>query len=394
MADNVTINTLSGSPKAAADEVTFSGDTAQIQLMHPVMVSGSEGSKTVSEVFAAAGSPSANVLSMQGVTSGTPVTANRLDPAATTGSITVVDSATTTASNGISQSITTGTPTASSSVSCTVTGHSTVTVQLSGTASSTCSFERSIDGGTTYTTFSLEEVGIGSAVSSLAMSDNKAYIFRGNCGGLTNVRVRCTAYTSGTVSVKIQPSYGPGQLPVNQGIAASAANAWTMDIARQGGTTLVADDGVAAGSPLMIGGVARRARRTAVSADADSVYASMDRYGRQQVVGVDLTVSATQVTASGDTSLVAAPGSGSRLKILRVEGSNSHATTALTAGLKSTSVNGGSVFGKKYLPAVGGMAAWTFPNGHIVCGDNEAFSANLSSAGQVEYTTYYETILT
>ena len=145
-----------------------------------------------------------------------------------------------------------------------------------------------------------------------------------------------------------------------------------------------------------IGGRASRARRTAESAEGDAAVIALDRYGRVQTApGPDLTVSATQVTASGDTSLVAAPGAGSRLKILRVEASNSHATVAVTAGLKSTSLNGGSVFGKKYLPAVGGQAAWVFPNGHLMCGDNEAFSANLSAGSTtIEYTVYYETVTT
>ena len=50
MADNVTINTLTGSPAAAADEVTYSGDVANVQLMRPVLVTGTEGSKTVVEL--------------------------------------------------------------------------------------------------------------------------------------------------------------------------------------------------------------------------------------------------------------------------------------------------------------------------------------------------------
>jgi hypothetical protein len=46
MADNLTLPPT-GSPKAATDEVTYSGDTAMVQLVRMVEVSGSEGSKTV-----------------------------------------------------------------------------------------------------------------------------------------------------------------------------------------------------------------------------------------------------------------------------------------------------------------------------------------------------------
>lgn len=53
MADNVTLpaqGSGSTTPIVAADEVTYSGDTAKVQLMRMVVVSGSEGSKTLSEI--------------------------------------------------------------------------------------------------------------------------------------------------------------------------------------------------------------------------------------------------------------------------------------------------------------------------------------------------------
>jgi hypothetical protein len=48
MADNFPLpsNTVS-SKNAATDEVTYSGDTADVQLMRPVLTTGAEGSKTV-----------------------------------------------------------------------------------------------------------------------------------------------------------------------------------------------------------------------------------------------------------------------------------------------------------------------------------------------------------
>lgn len=46
MADNFPLTPGSGR-NAATDEVTFSGDTADVQLVRPVLVSGSEGAKTV-----------------------------------------------------------------------------------------------------------------------------------------------------------------------------------------------------------------------------------------------------------------------------------------------------------------------------------------------------------
>lgn len=153
-----------------------------------------------------------------------------------------------------------------------------------------------------------------------------------------------------------------------------------------------AQDAAASGNPVLAGAVARRARITAMSADGDAVSLSADRYGRLNTVGIDHSTVAVQATASGDTALVAAPGAGNRLKILRVKLCNSHASTALTVGLKTAAHNSGSVFEKNYLPALGGQAVVVFPLGHLLCGDNEAFNVNLSGAGQIECTVYYETI--
>lgn len=47
MADNTQLNLGTGGKKAATDEVTYSGDTADVQLARIVTVTGAEGSKTV-----------------------------------------------------------------------------------------------------------------------------------------------------------------------------------------------------------------------------------------------------------------------------------------------------------------------------------------------------------
>ncbi len=99
---------------------------------------------------------------------------------------------------------------------------------------------------------------------------------------------------------------------------------------------------------------------------------------------VAMSATFLQVTASGDTTLVA---SGTR-KLKRVEASNS-TTTAVVVGLKVASLNSGAVFGKKYLPASGGLAVWVFPDDYLQV-TSEVIAANLSTSGQVEMTAYYE----
>ena len=104
---------------------------------------------------------------------------------------------------------------------------------------------------------------------------------------------------------------------------------------------------------------------------------------------MSLLVATVQVTASGDTALVAAPGAGKRIVPIRVEASNSHATTALIFSLKMAGINSGSVFNRNYLAAVGGRVTLDFP-GKIGGTANSALNANLSAAGQVEVTVYYK----
>ncbi len=158
----------------------------------------------------------------------TPWLANHLDPAATSGSITAADATVASTSNSISQTTYTGTPDANSSVSVTLSAHSGVTVQLSGTFNGTLSFERSVDGGTTFVPFSLEQVSVGASSTTIAISDNKAYVFRGNAGELSTVRVRCTVRSSGTCAVKIQPGFGVSQVVAKQGVPNSTSNPWPV----------------------------------------------------------------------------------------------------------------------------------------------------------------------
>lgn len=162
----------------------------------------------------------------------TPWLANPKDPAATTGSITAVDAGTSTATNSLGQSITTGNPTANSSVSCTLTGQGTVVLQFKNSGANTCTFalERSTDGGTTYLPMSMEQVAVGGAVSSVTTTDANANVLRANVSGMTTVRIRCTAYTSGTVTVNWQPSYEPAQIPVNQGAGGVLTNPWPVQL--------------------------------------------------------------------------------------------------------------------------------------------------------------------
>ncbi len=72
MADN-SLRTPGSGESVATDELTYSGDTAKVQLIRQVHVTGSEGSKSLVEVIGTAGSAAAGVHTIQGVASMTPV---------------------------------------------------------------------------------------------------------------------------------------------------------------------------------------------------------------------------------------------------------------------------------------------------------------------------------
>src|SRR5688572_1685446 len=85
-----------------------------------------------------------------------------------------------------------------------------------------------------------------------------------------------------------------------------------LHVINAGASAIKADDAAfvpGTDSIAVIGGIAKEGRQTTISADNDAVRAAFDRYGRLKIVaGDELTILALQVTASGDTTLLAAGG--------------------------------------------------------------------------------------
>ena len=73
-------------------------------------------------------------------------------------------------------------------------------IQITGTFTSTVQFEASVDGGLTWASVLGTQLGS----TTTATSATAAGRWRFNIGGLTHLRVRCSSYASGTVSVVIQ----------------------------------------------------------------------------------------------------------------------------------------------------------------------------------------------
>jgi hypothetical protein len=194
----------------------------------------------------------------------------------------------------------------------------------------------------------------------------------------THLATLAGAVAGTEVQVDVLTSALPTGAATEASLAAAAASLSVLDdwdeSDRAKVNIIAGQAGVAAGA----GAVGATVQRVTLASDDPAVTAL-------GTLKASLTVVALQVTASGDTQLLA---SGTR-KLKRIEASNSHATVALTVGIKIASLNGGATFGKKYLPAVGGLAVWVFPDGYLPV-TAEVINVNLSAAGQVEVTAYYE----
>lgn len=95
-------------------------------------------------------------------------------------------------------------------------GVSSTEFQLTGTFVGTVVFESSVDGGTTYNSRVYRSAGILNNLQTSTTTFPSEW--RGNSAGMSHVRVRCTAYTSGTLSVSARGSTGTGAVFLNAAI--------------------------------------------------------------------------------------------------------------------------------------------------------------------------------
>jgi hypothetical protein len=91
------------------------------------------------------------------------------------------------------------------SVSFGVADPASATIQLTGTFVGTVQFEGSADGGTTFV--ALNGTPLNSATPASSATAVGTFVF--HVGSLTDIRARCSAYTSGTVVVNIRSSKAP-----------------------------------------------------------------------------------------------------------------------------------------------------------------------------------------
>jgi len=215
MSDNTLLNPGTGGDRIATDEVTHSGDTAQVQLVRVVSVSGAEGSKTVSGADHLAAIASTIGNSNAVYVSGSPgqiILARRRDtdssPAAD-GDLTVLniddEGRLKVASKPANYATVTGNVTsASSTVPINAERFSNLMVHCTGTfAGANCTFEGSLNStnGTDGAWFSVQAIRSNAntiETSTGVLGAAPAYAWELSVNALKWFRIRATAWTSGT----------------------------------------------------------------------------------------------------------------------------------------------------------------------------------------------------
>lgn len=248
--------------------------------------------------------------------------------------VTAVDAGSTSSAGANGQSIFTGTPTAGSTAAIAGTGESSFAVQIGGTWVGTLQFERSLDGGTTWTAVGAFSAGTNYITQTSTTNGN----FHGNASSATNIRVRATAWTSGTAAVVFILGAGTGTITVGNpmrlwdqtsGVQASIKAASTAAAAAD--TSLVvalspnsnaiagpaAHDAAASGNPLLMGGYASAAAPTSVSADGDVTRAWMLPDGRLVVgnLSTQPLITRSNALAPGVTNLTVTSGAYAALDV-------------------------------------------------------------------------------
>lgn len=139
------------------------------------------------------------------------LTTSFTDTAPVTQNITAVDAVSASSSNQNAQTFYTGTPTAGSAASFALSGQQSIRFLVTGTWSATLQAEYSVDSGTTWHVLLMHQ----NSIYNLSTGITGNFTANAQTTGMTNIRIRCTAYTSGTAVVKVVESAGEAVISLN-----------------------------------------------------------------------------------------------------------------------------------------------------------------------------------
>lgn len=371
--------TLGTAGSASADVLSVQGVTS----MTPLKVDGSAvtqpisagslplptGAATVAKqpALGTAGSPSTDVISTQPAS---------YKPAG--GNITTQDLASSTTAGQNSSSIITGNPTADSFQQWAVNGVNTAVIYVSGTWTGTLSIEVSYNGGTAWFLSTAHLRGTAYTLSSFTGNGH----FITNIAGATHFRVRATAAVTGTATITPGFATNDGSVQVVNPIRlVDSASGSVMAIKAAstppvstdtavvvglvpGGNTVqggTASGSAVANSPLTIGGRAATTNPSAV-ADGQVVNAMLTKHGKLVTIdGAPRELRGSQKTtisnSTAETTIVTAGASGVFNDVYMLHLANTGATTTKVDIRDATS---GSIIDTIEVP-FGETRGWAVP---------------------------------
>jgi hypothetical protein len=194
--------------------------------------------------------------------------------------------------------LSTGTITSTTSVQASVIDAAGAGVVVFGTYSATLTFEASIDGGTTWIAIQGQQIDTGAVTTTPGALVNTARGWEFGTSGMTHIRVRCTAYTSGTVNVAWVATAIAAD-PVVSAIPAPAAKRIQVSAAGLTTATTAYTSGDQLGTILTFTNAVRQTGATGIVQSATLLDASA-------VVGaVDLYLFDRSVTLAADNAAAA-----------------------------------------------------------------------------------------
>lgn len=245
-------------------------------------------------------------------------------------------------------------------VSADVSSVSNVVMHCTGTFSTVnCTFEGSIDGGTTWFTIQAVRTNANTVETTTGnLSAAPAYAWELSVNALTNVRVRATAFTSGTQAWRfILGSYATEPIPAIQTHPVTGSGNFAVTMAANATTTPAkAEDAAHASADTGIPafGVRYETNNLApTSAANDYGFMQIDDMGKLVTSPHAPPVNQRQgitaaMTGTGDTAVLAAAGASIRNYVTGIHVVNTHATVGTEVQIK----DGTTVIDRFYVPAL------------------------------------------
>ena len=245
-------------------------------------------------------------------------------------------------------------------VSADVSAVSNVVMYCTGTFSTVnCTFEGSIDGGTTW--FGIQAVRTNANTVELTtgnLSAAPAYAWKLSVNALTNVRVRATAFTSGSQNWRfILGAYATEPIPAIQTHAVTGSGNFAVTMAANATTTPVkAEDAAHANADTGIPALGVRYETNNLaptSAAGDYGFMQIDDMGKLVTSPHAPPVNQRQgitaaMTGTADTAVLAAAGASIRNYVTGIHVVNTHATVGTEVQIK----DGTTVIDRFYVPAL------------------------------------------